>query len=436
MQKEFGMHNKIILHNPHTLFFKENLICHLAGKKSFNKYDYLFDHIYFNNSKIYVYLDKSFLSSFSTGPLKFLKHPKVDFYAWVLLNRLNPFKFKFISCLDNLMSYDVFFSFLYGPFAFSNYEINLAKENLFIELKNSPAFKILHLSHFGYVTKNNISNIICSNFHLFVSENNLNKNSNYFKSLFYFNNNDVLVLPFVPNERFYRKDNFNVRINKVLMTGTNTHRMKNDDFMNFFGNDILQPMRKYISENQNELKDYIDPLINNLQATSNNNERISGENYVLNKIKYFFGDFYRLFYLFSKFILNISRVNKKNENDYYKVDIVEKYNQYKMFIVPEEIIGLPGIGFVEGMSCGSAYIGLRDPMYNDLGLKEGIHYIGYDGTLNDLISKIIYYQQNENELETIAKNGYFFIKEHFNKDKVAKEFFNNINKKMNFKENI
>ena len=102
-----------------------------------------------------------------------------------------------------------------------------------------------------------------------------------------------------------------------------------------------------------------------------------------------------------------------------------------MFVVPEEIIGLPGIGFVEGMSCGSAYIGLRDPMYQDLGLLDGIHYIGYDGTINDLISKITYYQNNEYELEKIAYNGYLFIKDKFQKDHVAKEFFNKINEKIN-----
>lgn len=425
------MPNKFVLHNPHALFFKENLICHLSGKKSFNKYDYLFDYIYSNNSIIYIYLDKSFLCSFSTGPLKFLKNPKVDFYAWILLNRLNPFKFKFVSELNKLNKSDIIFSFIYGSFAFSNYEINQFKDNLFLELHNSPAFKILHLSHFGYVTKKEIPNINISNFNLFVSENNLSKNSTFFQSLFSFYDKEVLTLPFVSDKRFFKKDNYDIRVNKVLMTGTNTHRMKNEDFIQFFGHDILQPMRKYISEHVDELKEYIDPLINNLNSISNNKESILEENYYINQIKYLFGDFYRLFYLFFKFFTNSTRVNKKNENEYYKIDIVEKYNQYKMFIVPEEVIGLPGIGFVEGMSCGSAYIGIRNPMYEDLGILDGIHYIGYDGTLNDLIAKITYYQRNENELKIIAENGFLFVKNHFNKDKVAKDFFNKISEKIN-----
>jgi hypothetical protein len=70
-----------------------------------------------------------------------------------------------------------------------------------------------------------------------------------------------------------------------------------------------------------------------------------------------------------------------------------------MFIVPEEISGLPGIGFVEGMKCGTAFIGKECKMYSDLGLINGINYIGYDGTIGDLINKIIYYQNSAEELE-------------------------------------
>ena len=54
-----------------------------------------------------------------------------------------------------------------------------------------------------------------------------------------------------------------------------------------------------------------------------------------------------------------------------------------MFVVPEEANDLPGIGFVEGMACGSAYIGLDDGMYKDIGLIPRKHYITYDGTLED-----------------------------------------------------
>ena len=93
-----------------------------------------------------------------------------------------------------------------------------------------------------------------------------------------------------------------------------------------------------------------------------------------------------------------------------------------MCLVGEEILGVPGIGFVEGMACGGAYLGQRLGYYEDYGMVEGVHYIGYDGTLDDLKSKIVYYQQPENqgELERIALAGYEFAEEHFRGDSVAR----------------
>ena len=108
--------------------------------------------------------------------------------------------------------------------------------------------------------------------------------------------------------------------------------------------------------------------------------------------------------------------------------MVEKFNEYKMHIVGEEILGVPGIGFVEGMACGSAYIGLDSPMYRDLGLIPGVHYITYDGTKEGLRSTVEYYQKPEHqaELEQIAKTGCEFVRNNFRGDKVARTLINKI----------
>ena len=105
-----------------------------------------------------------------------------------------------------------------------------------------------------------------------------------------------------------------------------------------------------------------------------------------------------------------------------KFDIVGLYNKYMMFVNPEEIIGLPGIGFVEGMACGCAYIGLDSSIYSDIGMKKGVHYIAYDGTLSDLCDKISYYQENEDELEEIAGNGKKFIRDNNDPIRIMKSF--------------
>lgn len=74
------------------------------------------------------------------------------------------------------------------------------------------------------------------------------------------------------------------------------------------------------------------------------------------------------------------------------------------------------------MACGCAYIGQNIGYYEDYGLKEGVHYIGYDGSLKDLRHKIEYYQQpdHQQELELIAKNGYEYVHKNFNGEKIAK----------------
>ena len=113
--------------------------------------------------------------------------------------------------------------------------------------------------------------------------------------------------------------------------------------------------------------------------------------------------------------------------------MVDKFNDFKMCLVGEEILGVPGIGFVEGMCCGCAYIGQKMGYYEDLGMQEGVHYIGYDGSLSDLKAKITYYQQPEHqqELEHIAENGFQFAQAHFRGENVAEDLLNKLIKAQN-----
>ena len=108
--------------------------------------------------------------------------------------------------------------------------------------------------------------------------------------------------------------------------------------------------------------------------------------------------------------------------------MVEKFNDYKMHLLGEEILGVPGIGFVEGMACGSAYIGIDSQMYRDYGLIPGVHYITYDGTKEGLKATVEFWQKPENqlELEKIAENGCKFVREHFCGKNVAEKLLKDI----------
>ena len=77
-----------------------------------------------------------------------------------------------------------------------------------------------------------------------------------------------------------------------------------------------------------------------------NKEVINTENIKLNRIK--FVNKIRHLYL-THFKLLVGK------REYYKFDIVKLFNGYQMFVCPEEICDLPGIGFIEGMACGCLY---------------------------------------------------------------------------------
>jgi len=127
-----------------------------------------------------------------------------------------------------------------------------------------------------------------------------------------------------------------------------------------------------------------------------------------------------------------NRFNTGHQKAYFSFDMVEKFNEYKMCLVGEEILGVPGIGYVEGMACGCAYIGLDSPMYRNLGLIPGVHYISYDGTKEGLRQVVEYYQQEEHqkELEQIAKTGCEYVRTNFNANAVAEKLIDNLKKKI------
>jgi glycosyltransferase involved in cell wall biosynthesis len=422
----------------------------LSRRMSPNKYEFLFDYFY-KERLVYVHIDEFSLSTTPYSPIK-------EFYLWVLVNRLNPIRFRIIKDLDKLKLDDVIISFIYEHFTNLTGDFARPRSVLLEKFKNSKAYKIIHLSHFGYNASLGSRNTKEAGIDLFVSESNLFKNSVFFNEYFSWYQKDVYALPFVPNKKFINFKEFSKRKNKALALGTITYPMADKDFFSFFNDYQLQPMRRYIYDNANQLGKYMDSLITNI-ADDNAKKGITVSKiknpafltnvfslsmilkkslcikwikyviYVKNKLQEkIINAVKSANYLRKISLLILSGKQNKMTNDrpYYQLDIVSKFNEYKMFIVPEEVIGVPGIGFVEGLACGTALLGKRDPMYNDLGLIDKVHYIGYDGTPEDMIDKISYYQNHENELAEIAANGYDFVRVNFSEDKVTKDFINYI----------
>jgi glycosyltransferase involved in cell wall biosynthesis len=242
----------------------------------------------------------------------------------------------------------------------------------------------------------------------FVNEIDL-KNNPFIIRYFNLKNVNLLVMPYIFQSRFIIKKCFRSRLNKVMAIGTlsTVKGAGYEEYETFMGTPWVQPMRKEILDNKESLSDIIDSYISYIyEDAKEKNIKDSGS-----KLKK---------------ILNNIFYSGWNQKKYYSFDMVDKFNEYRMFVCPEEIVGMPGIGFVEGMACGCAYIGLDSDMYKCLGLIPSRHYIAYNGTLEDLRSKCEYYIKHEDLLESISRAGSEFVRKHFNCETVAHSFFNTI----------
>ena len=243
---------------------------------------------------------------------------------------------------------------------------------------------------------------------LLYNESDMQKRFIAFDEYFGWFKKEYLVIPFVFADRFKVIKPYADRKNKAVSVGTVTYP---DYLIKYYGHNCLQPARKQVYDNAKELTPWVDCFNSDYLEDSKTSTVYKHDNALVKVFKR----------LHDKFFVG-------QQKKYYSFDMVEKFNDYKMCVVGEEIIGLPGIGFVEGMASGCAYIGQTVGYYEDYGMKEGVHYIGYDGTLDDLKAKISYYQQPEHqqELEAIATAGCEFVRSHFNSKAAAESLLNHL----------
>ena len=270
------------------------------------------------------------------------------------------------------------------------------------------AFKALSMLHF-HGRKEEDAMIKEANISCFFNEVNLSQTSAIFRK-YYHIKRPWVVHPFVFAERFQNIKPFKERQNKCFSTGTITYK-KHEEFLSVYGDPCDQPARKFVKDNQEFFKDTVD-CYNSDYLEDNAGKQINVNDNLIVKIY--------------KKIYNRTHVGKQKK--YFSFNMVEKFNDYKMCVIGEEILGVPGIGYVEGMACGSAYIGLDSPMYRDLGLVPGEHYIAYDGTKEGLRKTIEHYQklENQEELERIAKTGCEYVRKKFCGEKVAEYLINSL----------
>lgn len=215
------------------------------------------------------------------------------------------------------------------------------------------------------------------------------------------------LLPYAVADRFADHNPFFKRKKKAIATGT-LARCNNSMHINYFGTNLCHKMRKLIFDNKDNLKGYIDSFITPFYE----NSKMKNDGPNSSKIRHFYNLFYNLF---------VAKAGSQKK--YFSFDIVKKYNEYQMAIVPEELVGAPAIGAFECMACGCAMIGIDSYMYRDLGLIPNKHYVSYDGTIDGLKNVICYYQQHQEELAQIAMEGHKFVLTNMKSDRLKKRFY-------------
>jgi glycosyltransferase involved in cell wall biosynthesis len=318
----------------------------------------------------------------------------LEFLAWAKINKIDISRLQVIYDDNELKTTDWVFVFYYGNFASETGNQSRRMVEFVERYKKIKAKKIVHLTHYFYGMEKGLKQLESVKPDMLVAESDLQKTSVAIKSELTGMECGFLVLPFVPQRRFVEKTNLGKRDLRAIATGTLTFPITDNAFKKYFGTTILHPMRQWIYENQDRLKAYIDCKI----------LPIDQGNYKAPK---------------NKIISTILNQFNNRQKKYYSFNIVDLYNKYAMFIVPEEIAGLPGIGFVEGMRCGCAYIGIESPIYNDIGMIPNIHYVAYDGTPDGLINAIEKIQSDPQKLTRIAEKGKEFAIEQLNGEKVT-----------------
>lgn len=289
---------------------------------------------------------------------------------------------------------------------------NICSDN-YRGMENVHAFKALSMLHFhGKKTENAV--IEKADIQCYFNEVDLSKSSELFRK-YYHVERPWIVIPFVFADRFKNIKPFKERKNKCFSTGTITYK-PSEEFLSVYGDPCDQPARKFVKDNPDFFKGTVDCYSSDYLEDNPGKQYIPGE--------------FPIIRLYKK-IYNRTHIGKQRK--YYSFNMVEKFNEYKMHLLGEEILGVPGIGFVEGMACGSAYIGLDSPMYRDYGLIPGVHYITYDGTKEGLRKTVEYWQKPENqeELEQIAKRGCKFVRENFCSEKIAAKLINELVERKN-----
>jgi len=278
----------------------------------------------------------------------------------------------------------------------------------YIYSKRLKCKKVLMSNHFIRVKKGQYFNLYEDGFVAFVGETDFSENA-FVNTYFNLNNVEVVVCPYIYTKRFCQKKSLDERKNKLLAIGTLSTVKGIEEYsgyVDYFETEWVQPFGAEIKKRQFFNRRWLDSEVSYINQGHMSEKK--SDSVLIKSIKRMYNS------------------SHERQGKYLSYDIVDKYNEYKIFVRPEEMVGNPSINMVEGMACGTVYMGANKDMYEPLGMKPGIHYILYDGTFKDLKKQFLYYINQKERLSEISERGKNLVRERFEPNIVAKDFWETI----------
>ncbi len=296
--------------------------------------------------------------------------------------RLNPFDYKIIFSLKNLnKNADVLTCFNGWPYMEQNKPA-----------KGFRGFKIYHLMDYTYfpTQSNNILREAGVDFVFGYARH--DKYCPLFQEKYPQYKDKVIPVPFGFAPRFKEAAAFGKRKNKVIALGSVNsfidplHAVDSFEEVNKFflarGEKFMHKFRRMLVENEAHLPEVMD-----------------------SKLPHF---------------------PKVKDFDY---DIVQVFNQYKMFVSCESLQYFPPAKTFEGPAAGSVLVCSQHPCFADYGFEDGINCIKHkEFDINNFKDKVSFYINNPDKLLQIQKRGMQFVRDNYSHKKVAQYVYSQIEK--------
>ncbi len=391
---------QVVFINPQTnAFLLRPLDYFVAGRPSSRKHFFLLKQMIERGDDVVVYVNArgsswNELLRHRVSPALRIHIHKAEAYVCLLLNGVSPRSVRVTSDPDAISDAAAVICYLHYP-------------NDFFDIERLSGRLVVSANHYhaGRGIRANVALVENLCVAAFVAEANLHDQSDYFASHFGSIQKRVIVVPYTYREKFTNVTAFEARINRAVATGTVAPFPADDETARHFRTSWLQPMRQIIYENRESITEQVDSFITQWGQDLPAKRRVSKRKLLGKLLDWYYDE-----------------VIRAGQRNYYSFDMAALYNKYQMSVVPEEVTGLPAIGFVESMACGCAFIGIEHPMYADLGLRAGEHYISYDGTLQGLQAVVRHHQGRPEAVARIAAAGQAFVRDRLSPVAVAERF--------------